>query len=170
MRTLLLTPWYFPHKILRWEDAITMVFLEKADIVVAYDEVVRSPSTEFPLPAVIRLRKAVGNMKKGVKFSRVNVYTRDRFICQYCKHKFPMRALSYDHVIPRSAGGKTDWDNIVTACKTCNAIKADRTCDEAGMWPMNRPKKPKALPLTAPLIALEHAPEEWHPFLESSDR
>jgi 5-methylcytosine-specific restriction endonuclease McrA len=164
-KTLLLTPWYFPHKILRWQDAVTMIFLGKADVVVEYDTVIRSPSTEMNAPAVIRVKKPMRSMKHGAKFSRINVYTRDDFTCQYCGERFAPRMLSYDHVVPRSAGGRTEWTNIVTACKPCNNKKGHRTCDESGMWPRSKPKQPKTLPLTGPMVDLEKAPPEWRDFL-----
>ena len=167
-RTLLLTPWFFPHKILRWQDAVTMVFLEKADVIVEYEETIRSPSVEMSLPAVIRVRKAMRSMKSGIKFSRANVYARDRFTCQYCGRRFVMQQLSYDHVVPRSAGGRTEWTNIVTACKPCNNRKGCRTCDDAGMWPQSPPLRPKSLPLTGPFVDIERAPPEWQDFLVAS--
>lgn len=164
-RTLLLTAWYFPIKVIRWEDAVKMIYEGLVDVVAEYDSTISSPSVTWQTPAVVRLRKATRTTKQGVKFSRVNVYTRDKFTCMYCRQKFPMRALSYDHVTPRAAGGRTTWDNIVTACKTCNAIKDDKTCDEAGMWPAYSPYRPKSLPMTAPVIDVDTAPEEWKPFL-----
>lgn len=165
-RVLLLTPWYFPHKILRWEDAITMVFLDKADVVAEYNEEVRSPSTSMKLPAVIRLRKKIDNRKRGVKFSRVNVYARDGYSCQYCGKGLPASQLTYDHLMPRSRGGRTEWTNIVTACLPCNSTKANRTPEEAGMFPLKAPVKPRWLPLTAPRF--ERAPEEWLPYCVQS--
>lgn len=164
-RTLLLTSWYFPIKIMRWQDAVRMFFQEKIDVIVEYDDEIRSPSITIKTPAVIRLRKSVAKYKRGIKFSRINVYMRDGFCCQYCGNKFTMRALSYDHVTPRSAGGRTTWDNIVTACKNCNAKKDNRTCDEAGMWPIHEPKRPKNLPLVSPITGIRNPPEEWEPFL-----
>ena len=142
-----------------------MVYLEKADVVVAYEEEIRSPSFSMPTPAVIRVRKAMANMKRGVKFSRVNIYTRDKFTCQYCGQQLTSRHLSYDHVTPRAAGGLTEWTNIVTACKPCNNKKGQLTCDEAGMWPRKAPVRPKSLPLTGPLVDPQAAPEEWQAFL-----
>lgn len=164
-RCLLLTPWYFPHKIIRWQDAVCLLYLGKAESVVDYAAEVRSPSTSIALPAVLRLKKPLRSMKRGVKFSRVNVYARDDFRCQYCGDRFSFGELSYDHVVPRSAGGRTDWDNIVTCCRPCNARKADRTCDESGMWPRRRPVRPKALPLTGPRFDRSSSPPEWEPFL-----
>jgi 5-methylcytosine-specific restriction endonuclease McrA len=164
-RTLLLTPWYFPHKVLRWQDAITMVFLGKADVVAEYDETVRSPSTSMRMPAVIRVKKAMRSMKRAVRFSRANVYARDDCTCQYCGERLATRLLSYDHVTPRVAGGRTEWTNIVTACKPCNGRKGSRTCDDSGMWPRREPVVPKSLPLTGPFVDRERAPEQWLAFL-----
>lgn len=167
-RTLLLTPWYFPHKILRWQDAVTMVFLDKADVVVEYEDEIRSPSISMLVPAVIRVRKAMRSMKRKVKFSRVNVYTRDDYSCQYCGDRLRSKFLSYDHVVPRAAGGRTEWTNIVTACKPCNGKKGSRTCDEAGMWPRREPRQPKTLPLAGPILDPDNAPIEWRDFLPAA--
>jgi 5-methylcytosine-specific restriction endonuclease McrA len=163
-RVLLLTPWYFPIKILRWEDAVKMKYEGTIDVIVEYDEEVSSPSITWKMPAVIRLRKLEGKVKRGVKFSRINVYTRDGFRCQYCYKKFLTRQLTYDHVVPRASGGRTTWENIVTCCKPCNAEKDSKTCDEAGMWPSTSPVRPKTLPMTSPVINLETIPEEWEGF------
>ena len=164
-RTLLLTAWYFPLKVLRWEDAIKMKYEGTVDVVVEYADTVSSPSLTWFVPAVVRLKKKTAASKRAVKFSRINVYTRDGFMCQYCGKRFPIRALSYDHVVPRSAGGRTIWENIVTACRTCNALKDDKTCDEAGMFPLRAPRRPEVLPLTGPILDPEEVPEEWRPFL-----
>lgn len=164
-RALLLSPWFFPLKILRWQDAIKMKYEGTIDVVVEYNEEVRSPSVTWKLPAVVRLKKMPSSQKKGVKFSRVNVYQRDRWCCQYCGNKFPMSKLSYDHVVPRAAGGRTVWENIVTACKPCNSKKDNKTCDESGMWPLTAPRRPASLPMAPPLVDLSKAPPEWYGFL-----
>ena len=164
-RTLLLTSWFFPHKVIRWEDAVTMLYLGKADTVVDYDEVVRSPSTRMNVPAVIRLRRSFGKAKKAVRFSRINVFTRDGFRCQYCGKRFAMNQLTFDHVTPRAAGGRTEWDNIVTACRPCNGKKGARTPDTSGMFPLRAPVRPASLPLTGPFVDVARAPREWRDFL-----
>lgn len=164
-RTLLLTPWFFPIKILRWQDAIKMKYEGTIDVVVEYGETVCSPSVTWQLPAVVRLRTMPGAHKRGVKFSRINVYQRDDFCCQYCGKKFTMVDLSYDHVVPRCAGGRTVFENIVTACRRCNSKKDNKTCDEAGMWPRHAPRRPASLPLAAPVFDRSSAPAEWHDFL-----
>jgi 5-methylcytosine-specific restriction endonuclease McrA len=164
-RTLLLTSWYLPYRILRWEDAVTLLWLEKAERLIDYDEIVRSPSIAMKLPAVLRLRRGVGRSKRSVRFSRVNVFVRDGHRCQYCGRRFAASALTYDHVLPRAAGGRTEWTNIVTACRPCNAQKGARTPDASGMFPLRRPVAPAALPVTAVHIDATEAPREWRPFV-----
>ena len=163
-RTLVLTSWYFPHKIVSWEAAVTLVYLNKADVVVTYDDEIRSPSTAIKMPAVVRLKKKTSATKRGVKFSRMNVYLRDDFSCAYCKVKLPVSELTYDHVIPRAQGGRTEWENIVTACYDCNSLKGNRTPDQSGMFPVHLPYKPASLPLLPPFIDPSSAPVEWRDF------
>lgn len=169
-KTLVLTPWYFPHKVIRWEDAVTLSYLGKADVVVSYHDEIRSPSTTLRMPAVVRLRRKIARTKPGVRFSRLNVYVRDGFACAYCRLKLPMSKLTYDHVLPRSRGGRTEWENIVTACAPCNARKANKTPDESGMWPNKPPHRPNSLPLMPPLIDPDTAPAEWRDFTAALPR
>ena len=164
-RTLLLTAWYFPVRILGWQDAVKMKYEGTVDVLAEYDEPIRSPSVTWNMPAVVRLRRNVGGYKKGVKFSRANVYQRDQFTCQYCGQKSRWGELTYDHVVPRSRGGKTNFANIVTACKPCNARKGDLACDDAGMFPRRVPAHPKTLPVATPLVHAGAVPAEWEPYL-----
>jgi 5-methylcytosine-specific restriction endonuclease McrA len=145
--TLLLTPWMSPHKVIPWETAVTMTFLGKVEVVAEYDETIRSPSLAIRAPAVVRLKRALGSVKRAVKFSRANVFARDGYRCQYCGVKKVPRELNYDHVIPRVQGGKTGWDNIVTSCYGCNGLKRGRTPEQAGMKLLKAPVKPKWLPM-----------------------
>lgn len=164
-KTLLLSPYYFPIKVLRWEDAVKMRYEGTADVVAEYDDEIRSPSVTWKMPAVMRLRKMPSTRKRGVRFSRANVYRRDHYRCQYCGRHFPENQLSYDHVVPRASGGRTDWTNIVTACRPCNLRKANKSCDDAGMFPLNQPVRPRSLPLAAPRIDRANVPEEWLGFV-----
>jgi len=164
-RTLLLTAWYFPIRILPWQDAVKMIYEGTVDVLAEYEEQLRSPSVTWQMPAVVRLRKSVKTHKKGVKFSRMNVYQRDKFTCQYCGKTLPWGELTYDHLVPRARGGGTHFLNIVTACKPCNSRKGHLTCDDAGMFPLNPPTQPRILPLTTPLVHTGGVPEEWQPFL-----
>jgi 5-methylcytosine-specific restriction endonuclease McrA len=156
-----------PHQTTSWEEAVTLVYLKKGEVLEHYDAHVSSPSITYQIPAVIRLKKMIARIKTDVKFSRVNVYTRDGFRCQYCGLKKVMKLLNYDHVIPRSQGGKTTWDNIVTSCIKCNLKKDCQTPEEAGMRLLKKPVKPKSLPLSGVFIPPAHVPELWEPYLST---
>ncbi len=164
-RTLLLNAWMAPHSIISWEEAIGLLYTGKIDVLEEFDEVISSPSMSYFLPAVARLRKTVASVKKGMKFSRVNVFSRDGFKCQYCGEKKLMKQLNYDHVLPRMQGGVTDWNNIVTCCYPCNTRKGGRTPEQAGMTLIRKPSKPHSLPLHSVYINSGSIPEAWAPYL-----
>lgn len=164
-RVLLLNIWFLPQQIIPWHAAIKMVYEQTVDVVAEYAETISSPSVTWNMPAVVRLKRPHRGARHGVKFSRMNVYLRDDFRCQYCGQTHDWNELSHDHVVPRAHGGRTVWGNIVAACRRCNSRKGQRSCDEAGMWPLRRPVKPERLPAPRPVIDLTRAPVEWHPFL-----
>ena len=161
-RTLVLDMGYQPHRIVSWQRAVTMLFQDKVEVVEEYDETIYSGATmTLKMPAVIRLLRKVAR-KKAVKFSRMNVLTRDDWTCQYCGKRLPTRKLNYDHVTPKSQGGKTVWENIVSACYPCNDRKRDRTPQQARMHLRKRPAKPRSLPVVAFHIdASDSVPEAW---------
>lgn len=164
-RVLELTPWCSPHKIIHWHDAVRLVYEKKVDVMAEYDEILASPSMQMFMPAVIRLRKTIGNYKRGVKFSRINLFTRDGFKCRYCAVGGGPSDFTFDHVVPRQHGGKTVWNNIVTACRDCNQKKKNRTPEQAGMPLIGGVLTPKTLPMT-PLIVEQHkAHELWLPWI-----
>src|SRR5262245_60919888 len=168
MRTLLLNPWMAPHKIISWERAVVLVVLGKVDVIEEYDEEIRSLTFALRTPAVVRLKKGGTAPKQAVRFSRINVYTRDGFRCQYCGEKKSMRDLNYDHVIPRVKGGQTVWENIVTSCYACNDRKGSRTPEEAGMRLLRKPFKPDVLPVVPPIRRDDgDVPELWQPYAAS---
>ncbi len=160
-RTLVLDQGYQPLRIISWQRAVTMLFEGKVEVVEEYDEDIRSVSITIKMPAVVRLLRAIRGRKKAVKFSRINVMTRDGFRCQYCGLRLPMSKLNYDHVIPRSQGGKTVWENIVTACYPCNDRKGNRTPEQARMRLRKRPVKPKSLPIVAFRLHTDSIPDAW---------
>ena len=164
-RTLLLSSWYLPIRVLKWQDAVKLVYLNNVDVLAEYSEEIRSPSVTWKMPAVVRQKRPAPNRAAAVRFSRTNVYLRDAYTCQYCSGRFAERDLTFDHVVPRSRGGRKTFTNIVTACRPCNARKGSRTCDQAGMFPVREPRHPKALPLGATLAAAYGAPAEWEPYL-----
>lgn len=166
--TLVLTPWMSAHRVVPWQDAICDVYADKVEVLEEYDEVIYSSrGRELLMPAVVRLKKPVTGHKKGVKFSRVNVMTRDGFTCQYCGARLPMKDLNYDHVVPRKQGGLTVWENIVTSCYPCNGRKAGRTPQQAGMKLLRQPTRPKVLPLAMPLIPKANRPDIWEFYLNT---
>jgi 5-methylcytosine-specific restriction endonuclease McrA len=163
-RTLVLTPHYSRHKVVCWQSAIVMVYKGTVDIVAEYDETVSSPSVTMKIPAVLRLKKPTPSMMRQVRFSRENVFARDGQRCQYCDGKFPVLKLTIDHVVPKSRGGRKNWENAVTACRPCNTRKGRRTPAEAGMTLKRLPFKPKQLPIAAFRVHTKKLPEEWEPF------
>jgi 5-methylcytosine-specific restriction endonuclease McrA len=168
--TLVLTQSYVPHRIAAWQDVVTELFTGKVEILAEYDEVIyRSAEKNLVMlmPAVARLLRTTSAFKKGVKFSRVNVMSRDDFVCQYCGEKLPMGRLNYDHVVPRKLGGKTVWENIVTSCYTCNDKKGARTPEQAKMKLLRKPFRPRTLPLAHPVLAMRQIPKEWEPFVSA---
>lgn len=170
MRTLLLNPWMSPHKIITWERAVVLVVLNKVDVIEHYDEEVRAQHFALQTPSIVRLKKSRRSTKNVVRFSRINVYTRDDFRCQYCGDKRSMRELNYDHVIPRVRGGKTTWENIVTSCYACNDKKGSRTPEEAGMKLRKKPLVPKSLSVTPPFrIRVSDVPTSWLPYCSAID-
>ena len=169
LRTLVLTPWFSPHRIAPWQQGVILAVTGKGEVVSDYDVECASPSVRLQIPAVVRLTREMHANKRGVKFSRANVYTRDGHRCCYDGKKYAPRDLNYDHVMPRSRGGKTDWENIVTSCKVCNLRKDDRTPAEAGMRMHFQPFRPRVLPHTSPVIVdVDTMPEQWAPYVHGA--
>jgi len=161
-QTLLLTPWMAPHQVISWQAAVTLSFLGKVDVLETYEHEIRSPSMTIRAPAVVRMKRHAHARKRGVKFSRTNVFVRDGFRCQYCGVEKGAGELTYDHVVPRVQGGRTVWENIVASCQGCNAKKRGRTPEQAGMTLLKRPIAPRWLP-EAPIVRLgaRRIPEVW---------
>ena len=165
-KVLVLNADYSAMSIVTVPKAFLLVYLDKADMVAESDkDVIRTVSAEFPLPSVIRLHRYVNLPFKGVMLSRQNVFKRDGNRCQYCGVPHD---LTLDHVHPKSKGGKTTWDNLITACRRCNSNKGHRTPEEAQMTLHSKPFKPSFLmflrDFSGPLD------EFWKPFLGSKDK
>ena len=126
---------YYPLSLWSWQDAIKAVFLERVNIVAQYDQRGAQPDLEMKLPSVVSLKTYV-KPSTHPAFTRFNVFLRDRFSCQYCGSRDD---LTFDHLLPRSRGGHTTWDNVVAACSPCNLRKGNMTPAEAGMFPSQMP-------------------------------
>lgn len=120
---------YYPLSLWCWQDSIKAVFLDRVNIVSEYDVYVHSPSTKMRVPSVVSLKDYV-QPSRYPAFTRFNVFLRDRFQCQYCGCD---KDLTFDHVVPRSKGGITSWENVITACAPCNLRKANKTLKQVGM-------------------------------------
>lgn len=164
MQTLVLSQAYEPVKIVSWQRAITLLFLGKVEVVEEYDRDIKHVSYVIKMPAVVRLLQAFRRVKKPVKFSRVNIYGRDKFSCQYCGVKLTLTEGTYDHVVPRAQGGRTEWTNIVTACEECNTRKACRTPEQADMKLRSKPVRPEWVP-TMTISIGSNPPEAWRDYL-----
>jgi 5-methylcytosine-specific restriction endonuclease McrA len=152
---------YFPLSLFGWEDSVKAVVKGSHVVVAEYDQVVRSPSTTMRLPSVIALREYVRPPTR-VAFTRFNVFLRDHFTCQYCSERHKPNDLTFDHVVPRAAGGVTSWTNIATACSPCNTRKDNRRV---------KPRRAPFEPTTHQLMAAQrHFPpnflhETWRDYL-----
>jgi 5-methylcytosine-specific restriction endonuclease McrA len=134
---------YYPLSLRPWQEVVKAVFLERVDVIAEYDQYVHSPSLTMRIPSVIALREFV-RQDRPPAFTRFNVFLRDGFECAYCGSA---EDLTFDHVIPRSKGGRTSWDNNVAACSPCNLRKGGRMPRDVGMHPHSRPHRPTTFEL-----------------------
>ncbi len=157
---------YFPLSLWSWQDAVKAVFRDTVTVLSEYDRTVRSPTCEMKLPSVLVLKEYIP-AARAPAFTRYNVFLRDEWHCQYCATRFRTQELTFDHVIPRSRGGRTSWSNIVTACRCCNTSKGHRMPHECGMYPMNAPVQPTMFELqeTGRKFPPNFLHESWGDFL-----
>ena len=170
MDTLVLSETYEPINQISWQAAVLAVLGGRpVEVLEVYeDREVRSVSFSMKIPAVIRYLVGKVRKRRGVRFSRENVYTRDKGRCQYCAQNVTRVEATYDHVVPRAQGGKTRWENIVIACVPCNSRKANRTPEQARMRLIAEPVKPKHLPETLRLTFTKaNVPGQWTAYLRS---
>jgi 5-methylcytosine-specific restriction endonuclease McrA len=157
---------YFPLSLWGWQDAVKAMFLDRVAVVSYYDREIRSPSFRLRLPSVVALKEYV-QQSHYPPFTRFNLFLRDRFACQYCGVRSRAEDLTFDHVKPRSRGGQTSWDNIVTACTRCNLHKANKLPSECGMPPRTPPRRPTTYELQRAGRAFppNYLHESWRDFL-----
>jgi 5-methylcytosine-specific restriction endonuclease McrA len=141
-----------------WRDLAAEVHHERVGIVGGFVRV----------PRVLLLTAYERVPKRHVRFSRFNIYARDNNTCQYCNRRLPRTDLNLDHVIPRSRGGMSTWENVVCSCHNCNRRKGGRTPDEAGMLLVRKPQRPQWTPFSTDMFSLRRY-REWMPFLTTVD-
>jgi len=152
---------YEPVTICSPKKAIVLLVLMKAELVAhKSNRIIRTINYNFPYPSVIRLNRFVKMPFKKVELSRKNIMRRDNLSCQYCGSGF---RLTIDHVYPKSRGGNDTWENLVTACVSCNNVKGNRTPEEADMPLRTIPKKPHHILYLRQFFG--KVDDTWRPFL-----
>lgn len=150
-----------PLSTISWQEAICLVYKNSAQVVEYYDKEVRSVSSSMKIPCVIVLKK-YRKLEHMPRYSKYNVKLRDDMTCQYCGKRHSHKSLTVDHVVPRAKGGKTMWENIVAACKPCNANKRDKT----DIKPLKQPKVPSYYDLAKKLIHVrKDKVDQWQKYL-----
>ena len=154
---------YYPLSLWPWQEAVKAAFLDRVSIVAEYDHVVRSQRTEIRIPSVVVLKDFIKPQKR-VAFTRFNLFLRDAFACQYCGAKGD---LTFDHVVPRSRGGVTSWENVVAACSPCNLRKGSKSLKGSGMRLARPPRVPSAEEMQAHgrRFPPNHLHESWLDYL-----
>jgi 5-methylcytosine-specific restriction endonuclease McrA len=157
---LLLNADYFPLQAISWERAMVLLFQDKVTTVAMSSREIRSATQTWQVPSVVVLRK----YKQGhtrVPMSRDSLYARDSYTCQYCARVLRATDLTLDHVMPKSRGGKSTWENLATSCSPCNLHKGANTPEEAGMRLLRVPFKPTRKDLILYSISRKPIPSEW---------
>jgi len=161
MKALVLNQDYQPISICSVQRAFVLVFLKKVKMLSTFDnKAFHTVRETYEVPAVIQLHEYINVPYRSVELSRNNIFKRDNFTCQYCGCETD---LSLDHVIPKSKGGRSNWSNLVTACKKCNALKGDDLPDEAGMPLEILPYKPSYIMFLREFSGYRYP--EWLPYL-----
>jgi 5-methylcytosine-specific restriction endonuclease McrA len=170
MRVLLLNSSYEPIKIISWQRAMLLWLADKVDVLDHHEYEIRSVSNSYALPSIIRVRQYVRQkrFKKNMSFSRGHIFLRDNHQCQYCGGKFKTSELTLDHILPATRGGPRTWENLTSACKTCNQKKGSRTPDEAQMPLLNPPTSLPRHYLPDLLLLRKNIPSSWMAYLQQA--
>ncbi|MEW5993538.1 MAG: HNH endonuclease [Candidatus Zixiibacteriota bacterium] len=160
-RVLILNQNYEPLTITSARRAIVLMFQGKAEMIEKADGLlIRTVSTSYALPSVVRLWHYRKVPFKRTMLTRKNILTRDNHRCQYCGRS--KGSMTVDHVIPKRLGGQEDWENLVCACSKCNNRKGDRTPEEAGMKLIRRPSRPTYITFIQRNYTIA---DQWRPYL-----
>lgn len=158
---LVLNADFSPMTICTAQRAICMKFLNKIEILENYNEEVKSPSISMALPSVVKIKWYIRYKNLAIELNRKNILSRDEFTCQYCSTL--NGPLTIDHVKPRVLGGLDIWENLVTACKSCNQKKGDRTPESAKMPLIKKPKRPNRIHYFQKFVKDEQ--NSWRPYV-----
>jgi len=160
-QVLLLNQSYEPLQICNMRRAIILIFLGKAHSVEQYDDEIRSVSYSMQMPAVIRIYNYINLPRNSIVLTRKNILKRDSLSCQYCGTK--SSPLTVDHITPKVKGGKDSWENLTTACVSCNNKKGNRTLREANLKLLSKPRVPNRITFIQRFVRTPI--KEWRPYL-----
>ncbi len=161
---LVLNQNYEPLNVCNARRALVMVFNGKAEVLELNGHYINTTTESYHCPSVIRLSILIKRPRARLKLSRKEVFTRDKYTCQYCGKQ--TKDLTLDHIVPKWRGGAHTWDNLVSACKSCNHRKGGHSVEEARMRLLTKPGEPRVSPYYVFLQKLHHSPyEEWKKFL-----
>ena len=164
---LVLNATYEPLNVVSVRRAIVLLLKEKAEVVEAANAMLRAERVEYPYPLVIRLVHYVKVPRQmGLPLTRRTVLARDQYTCQYCGMQPGKTHLTVDHVVPRSKGGLTLWENVATACAACNQRKGNRAPHDANMALRSKPSRPRYIAIV--LLGHGNAPHAWHKYLQGA--
>ena len=161
---LVLNSTYEPMNVAAWQRAVELIFAGKAEAIRNTARTLRSAGgLAIPLPSIIRMLHFVKRKPKRVALTKKNVLLRDDYKCGYCGRRGDRSTMTVDHVVPRAAGGKSTWDNLVAACAACNGRKGNRTPEQAAMPLRRKPREPRHIPF---MVLRRHtADDEWSKYL-----
>lgn len=161
--TLVLNSNYIPIGIMDARTAFKNVYTESVDLVAVYEgETFKSPNSEWQIPSIVRAKRYVNLPYKNAILTKKNVFRRDGYKCAYCGKPGNDATLTWDHVLPKSRGGKNTWENLVTACFKCNNEKDNFTPEEMG-WDAPMTFHPHYLVTMSSFIS--KTPKDWIPYL-----
>lgn len=157
----------YPLSRMHWTDSVKHTLAGRTIVVAEYERHVRSGRLSMPIPSVVALKQYV-DLNRPAPLNKLNLFLRDRLHCAYCAKRHESVDLTFDHVVPRSRGGRSTWDNLVAACRPCNARKADKTAQQVGMTMVNRPYRPTLAQLNAIGMEMDdvrNIPRTWRDWL-----
>jgi 5-methylcytosine-specific restriction endonuclease McrA len=160
---LVLNANFEPLNVCDTRRALGLILLNKASLVMNGRGEIQTVSRAFPAPSVIRLERMIRRPRQTIRLSKREIFRRDNYTCQYCGQR-PIR-LTVDHVVPRHLGGEHSWENLVTACPTCNLRKGGRLPEQANMHLLHKPVEPPASAIYLFGRYLDNN-SEWIPFIE----
>jgi 5-methylcytosine-specific restriction endonuclease McrA len=165
MKTLQLNASYETIGFIPFKKLMKLLVKNKVEVVAEWnDEYITWTSGRMPYPATVRMKYYVRSVHRKIRFNKKAVIKRDCYMCQYCGKALEGKDATVDHIVPQSKGGATSWSNCVCSCFPCNARKANKTPEEAGLVLINKPHIPNRSMIHSEFINLPHKHESWYDY------